>query len=123
MIRLSQAAVCAVALLTLAACATAEVAPAPLPPPPPPPVAVAPAPPPVAVSAVSAAVGETAYNTRCAGCHSGSGRAPGKDNLAARDPNAIVAALTTGRMASQGAGLSTDEKKSVALYLTGKAPS
>jgi mono/diheme cytochrome c family protein len=59
---------------------------------------------------------------RCNGCH-GSGRngAPAVDVLAAKAPSVIIAALSPGgKMERMAAGLSEDDKKNVAMYLTKK---
>jgi mono/diheme cytochrome c family protein len=68
------------------------------------------------------AAGEATFMQRCNGCH-GSGRngAPAVSVLAAKAPSEVIAALSAGgKMAAMAAGLSEDDKKNVAMYLTKK---
>jgi polyvinyl alcohol dehydrogenase (cytochrome) len=74
------------------------------------------------VAAAPASNGSALFGQRCAGCHSGSGRAPAQAALAMRAPGDIVAALTTGAMAAQGRSLSDADKRAIAQFLTGRAP-
>jgi polyvinyl alcohol dehydrogenase (cytochrome) len=61
------------------------------------------------------------FRGRCAGCHDPAvGRAPTREALAARTPESIVSALTTGAMRSFSSGLSPDMVRNVAVYLSGK---
>src|SRR5579871_2044003 len=115
-------------LATLAAgCATApseKSAPAPAPAAraPAPAAATAPSAPvmPAAVAAAQAP-GEATFNARCIGCHgAGVNGAPAVSVLAQKTPAAIVEALTTGKMARMGAGLSDGDKANVAMFLTKK---
>jgi polyvinyl alcohol dehydrogenase (cytochrome) len=71
-----------------------------------------------------ASSGQQIYEARCKGCHEGgAARAPSKADLGQRAPGDIVQALTGGIMAPMAQGLSDDDKKAVAVYLTsGSAP-
>ena len=80
-----------------------------------------------AAPAMSAAVaaaqtpGAATFNSRCIGCHgAGVNGAPAVSVLAAKEPSAIVEALTTGKMARVGAALSAEDKANVAMFLTKK---
>ena len=74
--------------------------------------------------------GEALYKANCANCHSqtaagqqapGPGQqAPGADALRALTPEAIVTAMTYGRMQVQAISLSDDERKAIAEFLTGR---
>lgn len=67
--------------------------------------------------------GAALYRQRCAGCHDASGsRAPTRDILATRTPEAIVDILINGSMAPMVSGLSKADVEAIALHLTGKAP-
>jgi mono/diheme cytochrome c family protein len=70
------------------------------------------------------AQGEGLFKARCAGCHeTGAGGAPAKDILAAKTPDNIFHVLKDGPMMAMASGLSDDEMKSIASYLTaGAAP-
>jgi mono/diheme cytochrome c family protein len=70
------------------------------------------------------AQGEGLFKARCAGCHeTGAGGAPAKDVLAAKTPDDIFNVLKNGPMMAMASGLSDDEMKSIAAYLTaGAAP-
>jgi mono/diheme cytochrome c family protein len=79
----------------------------------------------------SAAVGQTAdsgkargeaiFKERCKDCHDPAvERAPSREELAAKRPDQIVAALTTGPMTPVAEGLTPEEKQAVAAYLTAK---
>ena len=76
------------------------------------------------VSAFGAAPdGETLYKQRCGICHDGKPqpRMPGaRDELSQRTPEFIYRAMFEGAMVPQSAGLSADEGRAIALYLTGK---
>jgi polyvinyl alcohol dehydrogenase (cytochrome) len=67
--------------------------------------------------------GATVFERSCATCHQ-----PGQtatltpDALRALTPEAILNALTNGKMAVQGATLSDVERRAVAQFLTGRAP-
>jgi mono/diheme cytochrome c family protein len=67
----------------------------------------------------AAAQGEGLFKARCAGCHeTGAGGAPAKDVLAAKTPDDIFNVLKAGPMMAMASGLSDDEMKSIAAYLT-----
>jgi polyvinyl alcohol dehydrogenase (cytochrome) len=67
-----------------------------------------------AVSASGAAV----YERRCAACHdTGANRAPERFLIGQLSPESVYRALTGGVMQAMAAGLSDDEKKSVAQFL------
>src|SRR5215831_6528814 len=81
-----------------------------------------PASPPVARSQ-SPGEGRSLYDAACAQCHdapAAGSRAPAKDALRDRSPEAIVDALTGGAMRYQGLSLSGSERRAIAEYLTGK---
>jgi polyvinyl alcohol dehydrogenase (cytochrome) len=67
--------------------------------------------------------GAALYKAHCAMCHeaaSTQGRIPKRAELAARTPEAIFSAMFGGAMEIQSAGLSEDEGRAIARYLTGK---
>jgi polyvinyl alcohol dehydrogenase (cytochrome) len=67
--------------------------------------------------------GAMLYDGACATCHdapAANSRAPQKDALRERSPEAIVDALTGGAMRYQGLSLSGAERRAVAEYLSGK---
>ena len=68
---------------------------------------------------------EALWEDQCAVCHSGTSdsRAPSRLTLAEAPPAAVVRALTSGTMQEQGAALSVDERRALAVFLTGRAPS
>lgn len=80
----------------------------------------------LAISSVAVAAspdGAALYKQRCAACHDHpSDRVPSRDVLAKRAPEDVMKALTVGAMKEQGAGLSNDEMRSLAVLLTGKEP-
>lgn len=68
--------------------------------------------------------GEALYEGACSQCHdtpAAGSRAPAKEALRDRSPEAIVDALTGGAMRYQGISLSGGERRAIAEYLTGKA--
>jgi polyvinyl alcohol dehydrogenase (cytochrome) len=68
--------------------------------------------------------GAALYKARCATCHDNPQaqlRTPKREEVAARSPEAVLAALSTGAMVTQAAGLSEEEDRAIALYITGKA--
>ena len=74
-------------------------------------------------SAQTAPNGEALYKANCANCHSqtqAGQQAPGADALRQLSPEAIVTAMTYGRMQVQAIALSDDERKAVAEFLTGR---
>jgi polyvinyl alcohol dehydrogenase (cytochrome) len=78
----------------------------------------------VSVLAARAAApdGEALYKQRCATCHDGKPqpRMPSHDELAGRTPESIYRAMFEGAMAPESAGLSADEGRAIARFLTGK---
>ena len=70
----------------------------------------------------AAADGNAVFTRACASCHqAGQTAVPPPDALRALSPDAIVNALTNGKMAVQGASLTAAERAAVAQFLTGKA--
>jgi len=70
-----------------------------------------------------AKAGAAIYAERCVACHEKEeGRAPPRFILETRLPREIVQTLTTGPMQQQASGLSAQQIRSIALYLTGKLP-
>src|SRR4030095_11307956 len=66
--------------------------------------------------------GDALFARACASCHqAGQTAVPPPDALRAYSPEAIVNALTNGKMAAQGATLTTAERVAVAQFVTGKA--
>jgi polyvinyl alcohol dehydrogenase (cytochrome) len=67
------------------------------------------------------AEGAAVFQRECASCHinpPADSRAPTREVLGGRTPDAIVAALTDGAMRLQGARLSVAERRSVSAFLT-----
>jgi polyvinyl alcohol dehydrogenase (cytochrome) len=66
--------------------------------------------------------GEAVYKAHCAVCHDNSKqtRAPDREVMKQRTPEAVFASLTSGTMAAQGTALSEAEKRAVAESITGK---
>ena len=70
--------------------------------------------------------GDAVFARTCATCHqagqtqTGQTKVPTPDDLRAYTPEAIVNALTNGKMAVQGATLTTADRVAVAQFLTGK---
>jgi porin len=67
--------------------------------------------------------GAVTYKSHCASCHDNSAatRAPSMEALQTMSVDRIVQSLESGSMKDQGAGLTADEKRGVAEYLTGKS--
>lgn len=64
--------------------------------------------------------GSAVYQKHCAQCHDkGLGRAPQLLALSVFTPEAVLAALSTGKMAEQGKALTPAESRSVAMFVTG----
>lgn len=62
------------------------------------------------------------YQARCAMCHAaGVGGAPLIEKLAMLDPADIVEKTVDGTMAPMSAGLSVEDKRNIAVFLTKKA--
>jgi polyvinyl alcohol dehydrogenase (cytochrome) len=70
---------------------------------------------------VAAAAGKAVYDRACASCHAGGSGAPAVATLQLMTPDAIVNALTNGRMQAQGSTLTDAERRAVAEFLTGRA--
>lgn len=69
------------------------------------------------------AEGGAIYEARCKMCHSGAiPTAPAQDKLALLENDRIVDVLTnpTGMMASAVGGISDEDKRNIAVFLTGK---
>ena len=65
--------------------------------------------------------GQALYDARCKMCHAtGMGGAPLMDKMATLDPHAVVEKLTSGTMAPMASGISPENKRDIAVYLTGK---
>lgn len=66
--------------------------------------------------------GEALYKARCAGCHDGKPqpRMPSHEELAAKTPEFVLGALTSGAMMVQAAGLDEEESRAISRYITGK---
>jgi polyvinyl alcohol dehydrogenase (cytochrome) len=71
--------------------------------------------------------GAALYRTRCAVCHDSAAsstptgdRIPRRAELAGRTAEAVVQAMVSGPMTAQATGLSTDEQRAVARFITGK---
>lgn len=72
--------------------------------------------------AQSAPDGAALYTQRCAACHDHArGHVPSRQALAYRSASNIVMALKTGAMQPQAAGLSTQDARAIASYLTAGA--
>jgi len=78
----------------------------------------------VCVWAVRAAApdGEALYKQRCATCHDGQPqpRMPSRQEIGARTPESVYSAMFGGAMQPQSAGLSPEEGRAIARFVTGK---
>jgi mono/diheme cytochrome c family protein len=75
----------------------------------------------VGQTAPDKAKGQAIFDERCKACHDPAvDRAPSREELAARPPADIVAALTSGPMVPVAEGLTPQDKEAVAAYLTAK---
>src|SRR4029079_7218851 len=75
----------------------------------------------VAAPEARAQDGAVLYATYCSVCHDGGVvRAPQRRTLGELTPERIVAALEGGAMRVQGAGRTPDERRAIAVFLTGK---
>jgi mono/diheme cytochrome c family protein len=75
----------------------------------------------VGQTAPDKAKGQAIFEERCKACHDPAvDRAPPREELAAKPPADIVAALTTGPMVPVAEGLTPEDKQAVAAYLTAK---
>jgi polyvinyl alcohol dehydrogenase (cytochrome) len=76
---------------------------------------------PAALAEPNVAEGKALYDARCAMCHaSGMGGAPLMDKLASLEPTAVVEKLTTGTMAPMAGGISPENLRNIAVFLTKK---
>jgi len=77
---------------------------------------------PILAAQDAAPAGEALYNKRCAACHDGNPqpRMPARQELAARTPESIYQAMFGGAMATQAAGLSSEEGRAIARFIAGK---
>jgi len=74
-----------------------------------------------AAQRAAAPSGEAVFNASCVSCHSGDdGRAPDREAMRGRSPQAIIDALTSGSMKYQGLALSGDQRRAVAEFITGR---
>jgi polyvinyl alcohol dehydrogenase (cytochrome) len=67
--------------------------------------------------------GAALYQARCSACHDNSSaeeRAPKREQIATRKPEAIVAAMFDGAMIAQASGLTLEEGRAIARFITGK---
>ena len=77
-----------------------------------------------AVDGAAVAAGSAVFERECASCHartSASPPVPGPEVLRQLAPDAIVTALTSGRMRVQGDRLTEAERRMVAEFLTGRS--
>jgi polyvinyl alcohol dehydrogenase (cytochrome) len=76
---------------------------------------------PAAQRAPAPASGDAVFAASCITCHSGDdARAPSREAMRGRSPQAIIDALTSGSMKYQGLALSGDERRAVAEFITGR---
>src|ERR1700683_499014 len=97
-----------VALVTLAAAACSLRAQAPVQP---------------AVQSMGTESGFATFQTKCMGCHGNptmAGRVPDPATLRQFSPEKIYEALTTGAMKTQGSSLSDDQKRMLAIFMSGR---
>ena len=66
--------------------------------------------------------GAALYQAKCSVCHENSTdlRIPKRAALATRTPENVFAAMATGPMTVQATGLSADEERAIARYITAK---
>jgi cytochrome c5 len=68
-----------------------------------------------------AAAGQAVFEMRCKMCHgTGMGGAPLLDKMAALEPAAVLEKTTTGTMAAMSSGLSDEDKRNIAVFVTKK---
>lgn len=73
--------------------------------------------------AVTSLEGEALYKQKCAVCHdTPEDRIPPRFLIARRSAEDVMQTLTTGSMKQQATGLSAEQIKALAVYLTGKQP-
>jgi len=76
---------------------------------------------PAALAEPGPAEGAAVYEARCKMCHAaGLNNAPLQDKLATLEPVAIVEKLTTGTMSVMASGLTDEDKRNIAVFLTHK---
>ncbi len=74
-----------------------------------------------ALAQAPAAAGQAVFDRQCAACHDDrNSGAPGRDALRQLTPEAILNALTNGKMQVQGSMLTDGERRSVAEFLAGR---
>ncbi|HYL74059.1 MAG TPA: PQQ-binding-like beta-propeller repeat protein, partial [Bryobacteraceae bacterium] len=66
--------------------------------------------------------GEALYKKRCAPCHDGApqARMPSREEVGKRSPEEVFKTMFAGAMQPQSAGITPEEGRAIALYLTGK---
>src|SRR5207302_150045 len=66
--------------------------------------------------------GEALYKERCGICHDGKAQArtPAREEISGRTPEFVYKAMFEGAMMAQSAGLSAEEGRAIARFLTGK---
>ncbi len=67
--------------------------------------------------------GFAVFQTKCMGCHGNptmAGRVPDPATLRQLSPEKIYEALTTGPMKTQGASLADDQKRMLAVFMSGR---
>src|SRR5258708_3661918 len=66
--------------------------------------------------------GEALYKARCAACHDGKPqpRMPSREDIGKRSPEEIVKTMMTGAMQPQSAGITPEDGRAIARYVTGK---
>ena len=77
----------------------------------------------LAIGAAADPDGGALYQARCSACHdnnSAEERAPKREQIATRRPEAILGAMFDGAMIAQASGLNLDEGRAIARFITGK---
>jgi len=66
--------------------------------------------------------GAALYKKRCAACHDGppQARMPARDEIGKRTPEEVYRTMFAGAMQPQSAGITPDEGKAIARFVTGK---
>src|SRR5258708_28239048 len=66
--------------------------------------------------------GEALYKARCAACHDGKPqpRMPGREDIGKRSPEEIVKTMLAGAMQPQSSGITPEDGRAIARYVTGK---
>ena len=76
-----------------------------------------------AVQSAGTESGFAVFQTKCMSCHGNptmAGRVPDPATLRQLSPEKIYEALTTGPMKTQGASLADDQKKMLAVFMSGR---